>query len=103
MADTLNTEAEPLNVESVRKALEQVTDRGAGETFDIVSGFSGSGPTGYVVRNDFRGVIAAERYRWLSRFFEREFRDRAGQIGLVLTFTPEEFEGWLEDREGRKT
>ena len=99
MANTLNTEAEILSVEKVRAVLEQATDRDSGETFDVVSGFTGSGPTGYVVRNDFRGITAAERYRWLSEFFEREFGTQARGIGLVLTFTPEEFEGWLEDRD----
>lgn len=99
MADILETEEPTLTKERVREALERVSAREQGETYDIMDGFSGGALTGYVVRTEFRGVSAAKRQQWLNEFFEDRFGSQARQIGLVLTFTPEEFEGWLEDQD----
>ncbi len=100
MADILEIDEPTLTKERVREALERVTTREHGKTFDILDGFSGGGSTGYVVRTEFRGVSAAKRQQWPSDFFGHEFDGQARQIGLVLTFTPEEFEGWLEEGMG---
>ena len=79
--------------------MERAIARHQGESFDFLEGLPGSGLSAYVVRNGFRDVTAAERQRWLAELFEEEFGTRSRQIGLVLTFTPEEFEGWFEDQE----
>ena len=98
MADAANPYPFVLDPLRVRDELDAHTDRGAGETFDLRRERIDSNITGYVVRTEFRGVVAATRQRWLSDFFKDRFGPEARQIGLVLAFTPEEFEDYLEDR-----
>ena len=97
MADTLDTGVATLDKERAHRIMEPHFNREEGETFDLYPGIPGYGLTGYVVRTAFRDVPSIERLEWVDEFIARTFGDEADQIGLVLTFTPEEFDGYLED------
>jgi hypothetical protein len=93
---------EELKPEEVTHALrEWLGERGSVEV-------SRNGPeeriTGWIMHPDFTGVSRAIRQSWLWDGFGEEgmlpqwqglrgtFRDRAGQIGLILTYSPAEYE-----------
>ncbi len=97
MAGLGQTDASHLDVKRVIKELEKVTDQANGESFDVKRERPGSNITGYVVRRDFRGLNSAERQKNLRTFLIERFGPETTDIGLILTFTPEEFDDWLED------
>jgi len=97
MAGLGQTDASHLDVNRVIQELEKVTDHANGETFDVKRERPGSNITGYVVRRDFRGINSADRQKNFRTYLEDRFGTESAEIGLVLTFTPEEFDDWLED------
>jgi hypothetical protein len=97
MAGLGQTDAPHLDVDRVIHELERITDHANGESFDVRRERPGSNITGYVVRRDFRGLNSADRQKNLRTFLDERFGPETSEIGLVLTFTPEEFDDWLED------
>ena len=97
MAGLGQADAAHLDVNRVIQELERVTDHANGESFDVKRERPGSNITGYVVRREFRGLNSADRQKSLRTFFVERFGAKTTEIGLVLTFTPEEFDDWLED------
>ena len=97
MAGLGQTDAAHLDVNRVIQELDRVTDHANGETFDVKRERPGSNITGYVVRREFRGLNSADRQGSLRSFFIEHFGSESVDIGLVLAFTPEEFDDWLED------
>lgn len=97
MAGLGQTDASHLDVNRVIQELEGVIDHANGESFDVKRERPGSNITGYVVRREFRGLNTADRQKNLRTFLVEKFGPESTDIGLVLTFTPEEFEDWLED------
>ena len=65
--------------------------------------------TGWIMHPDFTGVSIAERQSWLWNGFGEEghfkrwsglrgtFQDRTTQIGLILTYSPAEYEDALDE------
>jgi hypothetical protein len=100
MAGLGQADAPPLAVERVVQELERITDHANGESFDVKRERPGSNITGYVVRREFRGLNSADRQKNLRTFLVDRFGPESTEIGLVLTFTPEEFDDWLEDARG---
>jgi len=97
MAGLGQADAPHLDVDRVIQELERITDHANGESFDVKRERPGSNITGYIVRRDFRGLNSADRQKSLRTFFLERFGPETTEIGLVLTFTPEEFDDWLED------
>jgi len=64
--------------------------------------------TGWIMHPEFSGVSHATRQAWLWDGFEQQghleqwkglrgtFRERSAQIGLILTFSPAEYENALD-------
>ena len=97
MAGLGQTDASHLDVNRVIKELERITDHTSGESFDVKRERPGANITGYIGRRDFRGLNSADRQKNLRTFFVEQFGPESTEIGLVLTFTPDEFADWLED------
>ena len=67
-------------------------------------GGPGSRITGWIMHPDFKGVMHADRQGWLWNGFGEEgtlkpwkglretFKERSSQIGLILTYSPAEYE-----------
>ena len=87
-----------LTVQDVERVLERVTRRDRDEDYEFHVG-----PTdrivGAVARAEFRGLGVGERMVRIRELFDREFGERAAEIGLVFVFTPEEYAEYVEDRQ----
>jgi len=69
-----------------------------GEVYEVRREFPDSGITGFLVRKDWRGADFPERQRELHDFLEERFGAESGDVSLILTFTPEEYAEWAEDK-----
>jgi hypothetical protein len=90
---------EHLDIERVREQLQTLVNPAWGERFELRREFSDGGITGYLVRKNWRGVAIPVRQKELGDWLKDRFGDLSSDVSLILTFTPEEFAPWYEDRE----
>jgi len=89
---------EHLDLDQLRTELDQYVVPAWEERYEVRRETPDSGITGYLVKNSWRDVSFAVRQRELNDLLEGKFGEGAGDVSLILTFTPEEYEAWAEDQ-----
>jgi hypothetical protein len=69
-----------------------------GEAFEVRRNYPDSGVSGFLALKQWLGVSFPERQKQLDEILRNLYGEAAEDVSLILTFTPEEYEAWAEDR-----
>lgn len=82
--------------EELQKALEE---RLPGADVQIERNASSGKISGYFVHDSFRGQSHVFRQQQLWEFLRQTFGPRSVEVGMIFTYTPEEFDSLAEGEE----